>query len=61
MAFAEFYISHGAGASDTNGGSVSRADDGPIITNTNCSMTEVSAGVTYDIENQDDTGWGALP
>ena len=60
MAFTEFYVTHGSAASDLNGGGVSLgADDGPIITNSNCSMTEFAAGATYDIENLDNTGWGS--
>jgi len=59
MAYTEFFVTHGAGASDANGGGPSLGAiggaDGPVVQNTNCSTDGAGTTVTDD----DSNGWAA--
>lgn len=57
MAHTEAYITHGAAASDLNGGAPLGTDDGPVCTRSNCDAT--GAG-PYSIEDKDSTGWAGV-
>ena len=57
MAYAEFYVTKGASAADTNGGGPNLgANDGPVLTLTNVDAVDIGGGL-FTLENKDNTGW----